>query len=257
METLLKQVEVIIRKYEEIDLVSGVNFNLFQILDITSDEVRLHTKLISDLLNPHGSHGQGSIFLSHFIKILKIDPFDHESATVHPEMGIGNKTDTTGGRIDIFIKDTSGNSITIENKIYAQDQENQLVRYHNYKPQNLFYLNLVGIAPSGKSKGKLKINKDFKIISYRDDILKWLDTCRKEAVEFPLLREGISHYINLLKTLVGQSRNKTMENEVRDLIVSNKENLKTTVKLNQTLTGKKFVAIMRKVRTRIFIMVFG
>ncbi|BAX82361.1 PDDEXK-like family protein [Labilibaculum antarcticum] len=239
METLFKQVEVITSKYEKVDLVSGTKFNLFKILDITSDEVRLHTRLISDLLDPRGSHGQGSLFLSHFIKILKIEAFDHESATVYPEMSIGETTETTGGRIDIFIKDALNNSITIENKIYARDQENQLVRYYNHSPQNLFYLNLLGTDPTDKSKGKLKKDKDFKIISYRNQIICWLEICRKEAVELPLLREGISHYVNLLKTLVGQSRNKTMENEVRDLIVSSKENLKTTVKLNQTLTAAK------------------
>lgn len=239
MKTFFKQVVAITSKYEEIDLVSGTKFNLFKILDITSDEVRLHSNLLSDLLNPRGSHGQGSLFLSHFVQILKIKSFDHESATVYTEMSVGEKTETTGGRIDIFIKDALNNSITIENKIYAKDQENQLVRYYNYSSQNLFYLNLLGADPSKNSIGKLIKDEHFKIISYRNQIIHWLEICRKEAVELPLLREGISHYINLLKTLVGQSSNKAMENEVRDLIVSNKENLKSAIGISQTLTAAK------------------
>ena len=238
METLFNQVKSITRKYAEIDSLTGSNFNLFKILDITSDEVRLHTMLLADLLNPNGSHGQGGIFLEHFVKELGVKNFDVETASVHPEMSIGGKTETTGGRIDLFIKDAKGCSITIENKIYAKDQENQLLRYYNYSSQNLFYLNLLGTDPSKQSIGTLK-SEDYTIISYKEHIISWLETCRKEAVELPLLREGISHYINLVKTLVGQSRNKAMTDEIRDLIVSKKENLESAIELSNTLTAAK------------------
>ena len=60
-------------------------------------------------------------------------------------------------------------SISIENKIYAGDQIAQIERYCNYnKDKNkVFYLNLFGEEPHPDSKGKLKSETDFKIISYQ------------------------------------------------------------------------------------------
>lgn len=46
-----------------------------------------------------------------------------------------------------------GKQIIIENKIYAVDQDNQLIRYHNFRKGNtvkLYYLTLDGCEPSPK-----------------------------------------------------------------------------------------------------------
>ena len=239
MKYLLEKVQEISKRYEEIDLISGSRFNVFNVLNITSDEVRLHSKFIAELLNPSGSHGQGFVFLKLFTELIGIDDFDYESAKVEIEKYIGVKTEETGGRIDIYVYDSNNNSIILENKIYANDQINQLVRYFNYSNKNVFYLNLLGIEPTKESYGKLEIDKDFKIISYKEHIICWLELCRKEAVELPLLREGITHYINLIKTLVGQSNNQAMENEVRNLIISSNQNLKNAILIEQNLAKAK------------------
>ena len=108
-------------------------------IELTSDEVRLHSKFLAELLNPKGSHGQGSKFLDLFIQQFDIKNVDSETSKVSVEESIGNKTPTTGGRIDILIEDTNKHTIIIENKIYASDQENQLLRYYNYSRDNIFY----------------------------------------------------------------------------------------------------------------------
>lgn len=240
MINLLSRINDTTKKFEEIDLLSGRHFNIFNILKLTTNEVRLHSQFIAELLDAKGSHGQKAVFLNHFIKdILCVENFDCESAKVEIEKYIGKTTDVTGGRIDIFISDKANNSIVIENKIYAGDQNNQLVRYYNFSNKNIFYLNLWGAVPNESSCGNLQADKDYKIISYREHIIPWLELCRKEAVDLPLLREGISHYLNLIKHLVGQSNNKKMANEIRDIITESSLNLKNAIQIEQSVTDAK------------------
>jgi hypothetical protein len=239
LEYLLQRIHHIALKYQQLDTISGSNFNVFKVLNITSDEVRLHSSFLAELLNPKGSHGQGSIFLELFVKEIGVKEFECTTAVVEVEKYIGPKTETTGGRIDIYIQNKDNNNITIENKIYAKDQDNQLLRYYNYSKKNLFYLNLFGDDPSESSFGHLNIDTDFKIISYQEHILYWLQSCKKEAVDHPLLREGIAHYINLIKTLVGKSNNHVMEQEIKNMIVSSSQNLRNAILLEKSMNSVK------------------
>ncbi len=236
---LFDKISEILNKYEEISKISGENFNIFKVIDLTTEEVRIHSKFLSELLNPQGSHGQGDIFLKLFIAEFEIVNFDTKTANVFVEKSIGQKTETQGGRIDILIKNDENKTIIIENKIYAGDQPNQLVRYYNYSKDNVFYLTLLGNEPSNESAGNLKVNEDFKLLSYKDDIVNWLEQCKKEAVNLPLLREGITHYINLIKYLTGKSNNEIMEKQIRDFIAKTSENLKSAITVTNSLEQAK------------------
>jgi hypothetical protein len=242
IQQLMTRINEISNKYEEISKVSGDNFNVFRVIELTSDEVRLHSKFLAELLNPKGSHGQGSKFLDLFIQQFEIKNVDSETSKVDVEKYIGNKTKDAGGRIDILIEDSKQNAIIIENKIYASDQENQLKRYSNYKRTNnklIFYLNLDGSDPSENSYQDLKKDEDFKVISYKDDILYWLENCKKESVSLPLLREGITHYMNLIKYLTGQSNNTTMEKEIIDFLALTPQNIETAIKVTNATEKAK------------------
>ena len=94
IKLLFDKVNEIVNKYEEISKISGENFNVFKIIDLTTDEVRLHSKFLAELLNPEGSHGQGDIFLKLFIKTFDIKDFETETAKVFVEKNIGLKTET-------------------------------------------------------------------------------------------------------------------------------------------------------------------
>lgn len=239
IKLLFDKVNEILNKYEEISKISGENFNVFKIIDLTTDEVRMHSKFLSELLNPEGSHGQGDVFLKLFTEDFEIKDFETETAKIYIEKSIGVKTDTEGGRIDILLKNDDNKTIIIENKIYAGDQYNQLVRYHNYSKDNVFYLTLFGDEPTKESSGDLEINKDFKLLSYKYDITNWLDKCKKEAVNLPLLREGITHYINLIRFLTGKSTNEIMEKQIRDFIALTPENIKSAITVANSLEQAK------------------
>lgn len=68
LQNLLYQVNAINKKYEKIAEITGENFNIFNILGLTTNEVRTHSAFIAELLNPNGSHGCKHIFLKLFIE---------------------------------------------------------------------------------------------------------------------------------------------------------------------------------------------
>ncbi len=249
IQFLMRKISSICDKYQLLEEQSGDNFNIFNVINLTTDEVRVHSAFLAELLNPRGSHGQKSQFLDIFLREFSIENFDSASASVKVEQHIGRINEIEGGRIDIDIWDNNGFHIIIENKIYASDQENQLIRYYNYgmkcKEHRLFYLTLNGDMPDeevscnytdGEDKIKLEVEQNYRLLSYRKDIIKWLELCREKAVSKPLLREAISHYINLIKLLTNQSTNQYMNKEIKDELlrpenIRNLSNLKECLRL--------------------------
>ena len=245
IRNLLQQVYTIRRKYNEIAQLTGERFNIFKVLDVSTQEVRMHSALLGELLHPKGSHGCGDVFLNYFLEqqkrkyqvyYSKLDGFKSGIALVKVEHHIpgGISADKTeGGRIDILV--IAGNDqIIIENKIYAGDQNNQLIRYHNYdKAAPIFYLTLDGKSPSltsceDKPSGVcLQEGVDFVCISYKEDIIEWLQSCLKETVNLPLLRETIQQYIYLIKSLTYQTINHKMKDEIIKAVMENDDYLES------------------------------
>ena len=111
MEEFLCEFNKLLAKNNEIkeyERAQGNSFNIFNVLGMTSNEVKLHSALIVELLDPKGSHGMKDLFLKAFIEALGISDFNlnTKSASVEKEKNIGRKTQTTGGRLDIMITDT-------------------------------------------------------------------------------------------------------------------------------------------------------
>ena len=225
---LFKDASLIIKHQKEIAILKGENFNIFSILKMEYRENETHSALLGEILKPNGSHGLGSVFLKCFLELLNIHThIDISSAKVILEKHLSsrNTLEVSGGRVDIFIIDDNGNTICIENKIHASDQELQIARYCNYNPgKNLvYYLTLEGEDPAKNSFADKIIDKDFFKISYKSEIIDWLEQCQKEATQFPILRESINQYALLLKKLTNQLSDYKMEQEIKDLIAANYE----------------------------------
>jgi hypothetical protein len=224
---LLRFTEVQQRHTDALAQATGEHFNIFQILGIGHLEVKTHSPILGELLNPKGRHGQGAAFLRLFLSKFKITDFDAESetATIELEYYGGQVTEKSGGRIDIVVKDGKGSTILIENKIYAGDQENQMKRYRELYPKaHLFYLTLDRHKPSNLSEDELN-RIQCERISYVEDILAWLNECRKEAACLPVVRETISQYIHLIKELTNRSSTTRMSTELIKAIVESKDSL--------------------------------
>ena len=193
-----------LKKEEE----EGKCFNVFSALNMCSDEVRLHSRLLATLLNPEANHGLGNEFLKLFLIALGL-PEDYITYCKEQivERPIGEVTETNGGRIDIILEDRE-HAVIIENKIYAGDQPNQLLRYYNYGVKTfgennfkLVYLTLYGSDPSPYSLGGEYF--EFIKLSYAQDILKLLEDFVPTQPQKPVHRT-IKDYITIIKQLTHQ-----------------------------------------------------
>lgn len=202
----------------------GGKFNLFHLLGIGHLEVSTHSPILRDLLDPHGSHGQGAVFLKRFIARLGLPTFDFEKTEVTSEVGIGAKTEDSGGRLDLVISDGTTKQILIENKIFAGEQDNWVSRYLNHAPgAKLVFLTLYGNDPVNMEKGSRPAN--LVCASYREHITDWLQDCRKEAVTAPLVRESLTQYLHLVQELTQQNREPYMNVELVKAATDNQETL--------------------------------
>lgn len=197
----------------------GKCFNVFSALNICSDEVRLHSRLLATLLNPKANHGLGNKFLKLFLIALGLpeDYITHCKEQI-VERPIGEVTEATGGRIDIILEDR-GHAVIIENKIYAGDQPNQLLRYYNYGLKTfgennfkLVYLTLHGSEPSPDSLGGGHF--DFIKLSYAQDILKLL----KDLVPTQPLKP-VHHTIEDYITIIKQFTHQDMDTKYQQSII--------------------------------------
>lgn len=105
---------------EEKELNQQTNHHFNPLRGIKIREID-HSKILGELLNPHGSHGQNRLFLDSFLDLLGIEPRDGRW-TVSVE---------SSGHVDILLRrDNPAGVVVIENKSNsAQDQDGQLYRY--------------------------------------------------------------------------------------------------------------------------------
>ncbi|QOD60676.1 PD-(D/E)XK nuclease family protein [Polaribacter haliotis] len=240
IKALLRNTKRIVDHQNEMMIAKGENFNIFSVLRIETKEDKTHSAFIAELLNPKGSHKMGAVFLELFLQVISHrnnleklnkakENFEPTGAKVTTEYYIGNVDlkKEKGGRIDVFLKDKKGNFISIENKIYAKDQNQQIKRYYNFKTNKntVYYLTLDGKSPSDDSKLGLEVDLDFFNISYKDHIISWLELCLKEVPNFSSLRENINQYILLIKKLTNTMDDK-YQTELLDLMMSNIEESK-------------------------------
>lgn len=254
INNLLNQVSIIKKKYDDFAEYTGENYNVFNVLGIYNDELS-HSKIIGDFLNVKGSHGQKDTFLELFLNEINVfnenteqhkvlHNFKTENSSTHIEKYIGKVefSNCVGGRIDILINDGS-NNIIIENKIWAGDQYLQLVRYNNQdKKAPIIYLTLEGKEPSIDSisdkndENRLTLGKDFVCISYRTNIVNWLENCIKEMTNKPIIRESLNQYLVLVKQLTNQSKNNYM-NEIVNSILCNDNNFQSAKLILKSLNS--------------------
>jgi len=180
---------------KETDLFLSSDFNVFNF--ITPDENKL-SDILDNLLNPHGSHGQGDIFLRLFLqhfdsieKCLENNQTDIESI-LKCFSGIQREASTyEGRRIDLLIAFNKKFAIGIENKPWAEDQDNQIEDYLKYiggKYSSYFfiYLNKTGKPPSEASlkkdrREKLEENHQFRTVSYVPELYGFLEKCWEKS----------------------------------------------------------------------------
>lgn len=235
IQQLLSRIDAINKCHNKMAELTGDRFNIFRIIKLkNNDEEKIHTPFIAALLNPNGSHKKGALFLKLFLKQIENElPFDFEELFDFKTIKVNSEYTIKEGQVDIHITDANENTIVIENKLAASDGYQQLLRYSNYCERRkgkraLIYLTYYGDDASELSTGEEEL--DYIKISYKDDIMKWLEACRKECSTQPVLREGITHYINLLNFLLNQGNEENMK-EILELVFKSKDNFESAFSL--------------------------
>lgn len=236
---LLRDINIVRKKYEEREKNED-NFNMFTILRKESDEVYLHSRFLSALLDPNGPHKLGKLFLNSFLDRIGSDfDYDEKSLEVYPN----NQNRSEYKEIDIcFIDRVAKNAVMIENKIYHEDtnheDKGQLENYYERLieedkiPEDrieVYYLTLDGHEPSEDSvklSGKYpELQDKVKCISYSVEILEWLRSIVKECYNKPSLRESIIQYIKIVEYMTNNDISIDERKEITSLIGMNEDNL--------------------------------
>jgi len=122
-------------------------------------------------------------------------------------------------KIDLlFTNDQKQIAIIIENKIHADDQDKQLYRYFNEPALNMyqrhiFYLTLLGSAPSSKSLHNLSID-NIKLLSYSEHIHNFIVKCINVTQDNDIL-VGLKEYLEDINMMTVEERRKK---EIVDLV---------------------------------------
>jgi hypothetical protein len=239
---LLNEVASISKKYQLINEKTGKNFNIFRILGNGTAETAI-CRVIHELLNPHGSHGQGDIYLRLFIhSVLQLEftEKDFETAQVYREYVIdGNR------RIDLYIK-TMNYAIPIEVKIYAGDQAKQCEDYYRVAVNSsIYYLTPAGSMPTEESLGSLT-EKEIQCISFKESIVSWIEKCitLKETVRLSSIREVLWQFLDTIKLFTNQLGDE-QEMEIQQLLASSSQNMKSALQIESNINEARILLMKR------------
>ena len=117
------------------------------------------------------------------------------------------------GFVDVLLKTRDENVIVLENKLDAGDRPRQLTRYLEHFERNgfkgkvyLVYLTKTGYLPSEDSlctarREELEKNGRFACISYKKDIISWLDIIIQETEQGPLAA-GLIQFQTTIKDML-------------------------------------------------------
>lgn len=186
----------------------------FNVLDyLRTDELGL-SRIVADLLNPEGKHGQGATFLNVLLDGCGLEGHIPLAAATAVEVEVEKTIKVRAGdsdedrRLDICVC-IAGHCLAIENKPYAGDQRCQVRAYldwlrdEGFKKYVLIYLSPTGEPPSPDSVEPTYLESaegrdHFKIMPYysADDhewedgfdeyrlkytLAEWLADCRKNC----------------------------------------------------------------------------
>lgn len=239
LKYLLKEINILNQRIKDREEHED-NFNLFDLMCNRNDEVYLHSRFLSVLLDPQGSHKMKDTFIRLLIDRLDL-PFDYNlsSLEVYP-----NENDTHEHKeIDILLIDRQRKSaVIIENKIGAPDsnheEEGQIERYYRIITQDegipenstsVVYLSIDRDAPSDESVATSGLFPELKekvqSIHYGVEILDWLKNCVKECYNRPILRESIIQYIRLIEDMTNNNTSEEDMKKLMELVGKNNDNL--------------------------------
>jgi len=204
----------------------GKMFNPFLDMNLVRNEVR-HLSFLTNLLNPNGTHYQGTLFLKLFMnRILNYENQQNneniQNFCDEENIYVQTEKKTPNGRIDIWIENDKY-IVAIEGKTETVDSKGQLKKYDEYlqkktKPYLLIYLTMTGEEPTKESPENLQL------MNFNNDIM----TIIKESLEIATIpdkiHETLNEYYNSMITYLHQfNYTWSYELDIIDEIIQDKE----------------------------------
>lgn len=229
---LLTKADTILEKYNYAEKLKE-NFNIFEILGLENLEVDLHSFLIFLLIKNPKKNNLYENFFKDFLEIVLKEKYDSSKKyQVFREYQISN------GRMDFYIK-TDDKEYAVEMKIWAVDSENQLKKYQEFldsqnKKNKLYYLTLFGDEPTQEE------NKETNpiLISFKEDISKWIKKCIEKSYDYPKTRETLKQYLFTINKLTNNLQDEEKEMEIKELLLKD-NNLKIAIELSKSIESVK------------------
>lgn len=184
--------------------VRAPDFCLLDYLDTRENGI---SRILANLLDPYGSHGQGARFLETFIKWVGLDGSwvaGARSAKVYTEMPTASGKGR--GFIDILVR-IRGRALAIENKPDATDQPLQVARYlddlaHQCRDGHcLVYLSGSGDGPTAASIEPARASREVEagnlVLTSYPALIEWLEACMpaSRAPAVSAMLEGLVRHI--------------------------------------------------------------
>ena len=240
-QSILSHAGEILHRHEEIARRTGRRFNLFDLLDRATDEVKGHSAFIAALLSPTGTHGQGDLFLKPFLdrltslaeKTWRMDEAEGDW-TVRVEVALDRS------RADIVL-DGGKHYIVIENKIYTAEHSDQLQNYYRgaKKTGRIAGVVFLPLEPAEPSKAaRDEIGDRLLATDYTQLILPWINDCIGLAARVPPVREGLIQYHRLIARLTQEPEDMDSQQEITTLLNA-PERLDAAAQLAAALVKKR------------------
>ncbi len=262
----------------ELDRLLARGFNALDYL--RTDELGL-SRIIGYLLDPNGTHGQGTRFLARFGDLVGPDLWPAGQTVRFDDFDVHvlrERSTDGGGRLDISVELRSRGRepacIAFENKPYAADGEGQIADYLAFLKRHygdrflLIYLSGHGGAPSERGLPRAACKDGLAIMSFcpRDEtgeyegsfpfrlsfsLSDWLRECR-QICEAERLRWFLGEVETFCHKTFGGIVTTTIERkEVRDFILANDDNVLTAIAVveawpeTRNEVVKRFLEVLR------------
>lgn len=213
------------------------------------------SKCLAFLLDPTETHAQGKLFTQNFYKHFIKNNKYQSVKSVCLEQAV--ERDDSYRRLDIFVE-TSDLLIGIENKPWAEDEENQLYDYgcwlkkragRSRKKWILFYLSNSEYSEYSLSKDTDKEIKDnIHHITYYE-IIKWLEECsyKIESIQVKMFIESIIKFIN---SEINYELNMELQDEIVEEILEDNDAISSALLISKSIENIK-LSIMNEFITHI------
>ncbi len=253
--------ENLIFELRKIDIKAANKIAAFGVIprmyDQTYSKEILHSKIISDFLNPLSNHNCGNFFILSFLEKIGvqkniIEPsFTYE---VFTEYRIENRR-----KIDILIV-WNEYAVIVENKLHnAKDQVNQLNDYFSIHRKdeltdktNSYYVQKVVYVPGNKLKkapvSELERELAKKLVHfYPSDIISWLS----KSPENNEVKEACKHYISLLNYINISNINIMNAENILDKLCD--RDLSELISISKIINSPTWhIAILNKLKDKLY-----